>query len=101
MKKRIDLKTALANLKRPFQDASIWFNINDYVYVKLTERGKKVYLEHYAKYNDPKIKAPHRNKIDSKLGFQLYELMIIFGGSNTPDWFGEVNFEQNEIFFNL
>lgn len=99
-KKLVDLKTALANLKRPFRNASIWFNMNELVYVKLTERGKKVYLKHYSDYNDPKIK-PKFVDLDKKLGIQLWELMIIFGGDNTPDWFGEINFENNEIFFNL
>lgn len=76
------------------------FNVNDAVYVKLTDIGKKIYMKHFEQYKKLNIFAPYRNKLDDMLEFQLYNLFEIFGGENMTSWV-DVNFKLNEIYFNI
>jgi len=68
------------------------FNINDYVFVKLTDRGREIHRIHYERvfpdhpdivYQEPEVDADGESK------FQLWDLMTIFGehmylGCNPP-----------------
>jgi hypothetical protein len=55
----------------------IEFNINNYVSVKLNERGEKIYKEHWAQYD---FAAPVLIKdADGLVRFQMWDLMRIFG----------------------
>lgn len=59
----------------------IKFNINDNVYVKLTNEGKRAYQEYRSKYdlNALGIKAPTVKKENGYSVFQMWEVMQIFG----------------------
>lgn len=64
----------------------IKFNVNDYVHIKLTPLGKKVYLGHYNEYRElsyqPLMKRMPKYTKSEKKGyhkFQLWEIMQIFG----------------------
>jgi len=61
-------------------------NLNNIVFVKLTERGKKIYKDHnsetdqYIRENFPKITIVKDQKnLDVEISFQLWKLFSIFG----------------------
>lgn len=52
-------------------------NLNNYIKIKLTEEGRIIYKEHYAKYN---CEAPKLNIDDEGyVRFQIHDFMNIFG----------------------
>lgn len=54
------------------------FNMNDFVKVKLTEFGEKVYAEHYKQYETKRKLTRDDNGYSE---FQLWQLMNIFGSN--------------------
>ncbi|WP_306150718.1 hypothetical protein [Roseovarius sp. MMSF_3281] len=64
------------------------FNINDYVWVKLTKTGHKIHRKYWEPYSNGNYQ-PAKVSIDGWSRFQLHELMHIFGpemrmGANLP-----------------
>lgn len=66
-------------------------NLNDYIKVKLTEYGRAVYKNHYAKYN---LEGPKLN-VDEEgyTKFQMWDFMHIFG--DTMRMAGDLPYELN------
>jgi len=59
------------------------FNINNYVYVKLTDHGYEVYNKYYKKIpKEYNISIPEIEKDENGFSkWQLWQLMLIFGSS--------------------
>ncbi len=53
------------------------FNVNDYVWVKLTERGRTLYRIHWEQYHCTPV--PLETNAEGYSRFQLWDLMSIFG----------------------
>jgi hypothetical protein len=53
------------------------FNINDYVYVRLNDTGRKIYGDYWAKYSCEPIPLIEEDNGYSK--WQLWDLMNVFG----------------------
>ncbi len=71
------------------------YNINEYVYVKLVDRGKTIWKEHYEKHKLVSTDFPFESlynsytNFDGYTRFQFYDLCHIFGtqltvGSEAP-----------------
>lgn len=54
------------------------FNVNHYVYVKLTDLGRKIHREFWEPYSGGNYKEPDVS-IDGWSRFQLHDLMRVFG----------------------
>jgi len=87
------------------------FNINQYIYVKLSEKGRKIYFQHYGinkKPDDevgalgfPKWNVPDR---EGYVKFQFHEFLRIFGSHTGCDLGGGdyldsmvVRFEEEDL----
>ena len=55
------------------------FNVNDYVYVKLTPLGEEIYFKHYEWMKDKFVIELPKSEIDGYCKFALWEFMRIFG----------------------
>lgn len=76
------------------------FNLNEYVYVALTEAGKKYLALHYAEFKESFERLNHTPPTD-RSEFQLWELMQIFGpymhlGMQVPFENNEIRFTENK-----
>lgn len=54
------------------------FNVNQYVWVQLTETGLRIHREHYEPYSGGKYQSPTEVE-DGWYAFQMHELMRLFG----------------------
>lgn len=75
----------------------MFFNINDYVWLKLTEIGHSIYLEYWAEVLPNYEERPTLHMVNGYSRLLLWEAMEIFGqhmhiGGNLPFetkvWFG-------------
>lgn len=61
----------------------VTLNINDYVYVQLTDVGKQIYYDFYDYYDKLSVSSFGAPKLkedkDGYTGFQIWEFMQIFG----------------------
>lgn len=71
----------------------IAINLNDTFDVTLTERGARIYNDHYAAYGEAR---PEKRKAGDKITLELWNLMSIFG-EFLYNGMPEVPFEGNVI----
>lgn len=75
----------------------MFFNINDYVWLKLTELGQRIYREYWDEVLPDEVEKPSLHTVNGYYRLLLWEAMEIFGqhmhiGGDLPFetkvWFG-------------